>query len=121
MNKTGSSWVFDVTERDFEAQVVRRSRLQPVVVDFWAPWCQPCRLLAPLLEKLVEERGGQVVLAKVNTDQEPPLARDYGIHSLPTVKAFRDGGVVASSPGCYRKHICGSSSTRSCPARPTGW
>jgi putative thioredoxin len=99
MNKAGSSWVFDVTEKDFDDQVVQRSRLQPVVVDFWADWCQPCLLLGPLLEQLIEERGGQVVLAKVNVDQERRLAQDFGIHSIPAVKAFRDGGVLAEFTG----------------------
>jgi putative thioredoxin len=99
MNKAGSSWVFDVTEKNFDEQVVQRSRLQPVVVDFWAPWCQPCLILGPLLEQLIEERGGQVVLAKVDVDQERRLAQAFGIHSIPAVKAFRDGGVLAEFTG----------------------
>jgi len=99
MSQAGSTWVFEVSEKDFEEQVVRRSRLQAVVVDFWAPWCQPCQLLGPLLEQLIEERAGQVVLAKVDVDQAPRLAQDFGVHSIPAVKAFRDGGVVAEFTG----------------------
>jgi putative thioredoxin len=99
MSQAGSRWVFEVSEKDFDEHVVRRSRLQPVVVDFWAPWCQPCLMLGPLLEQLIAERSGQVVLAKVNVDQAPRLARDFGIHSIPAVKALRDGGVVAEFTG----------------------
>src|SRR5262249_29595875 len=99
MSTSGTSWIFDVTEKNFDEQVVQRSRLQPVVVDFWAPWCQPCLRLSPLLEKLIEERDGQVVLAKVDVDQAPRLAQEFGIHSIPAVKALRDGGVVAEFTG----------------------
>ena len=86
--------VFDVGQADFERQVVERSHERPVVVDFWAPWCGPCRMLGPILEKLVDERGGDILLAKVDIDQAQDLAARYGIDAIPAVIAFRDGKPV---------------------------
>ncbi len=85
----------DVSELDFQAAVIERSQTVPVVVDFWAEWCAPCRQLGPVLERAVAARAGRVELAKVDVDANQALARTYGIQSIPAVKAF-SGGAVAS-------------------------
>jgi putative thioredoxin len=84
----------DVTEATFEIDVIERSREVPVVVDFWAAWCGPCRQLAPLIETAVERREGAVVLAKVDIDSNPRLAQTYRVQSIPFVVGFRGGEAV---------------------------
>lgn len=89
----------DVTTESFEREVLEASRRQPVVVDFWAPWCAPCRALKPILERLVREYAGKFVLAKVDTDEHPEVAQRYGVRGIPNVKAFVDGQMVDEFTG----------------------
>jgi putative thioredoxin len=91
--------ISDVSEREFQAKVIERSKQVPVVVDFWAEWCGPCRTLGPALEDAVRRRDGDVELAKLDTDANQGIARQFGIQSIPAVKAFKDGKVVAEFIG----------------------
>ena len=90
-----------VTESTFE-QEVTNSEI-PVIVDFWAEWCGPCHAVAPVLDKIVEERGGQVKLVKVNIDQEQQLAQTYGVSSIPTMILFKNGQPSAAAIGAQPK------------------
>jgi len=86
-----SPYIIDVTQDNFAQVVLEGSREHPVLVDFWAAWCQPCQMLMPVLAKLAEEYGGRFILAKVNSDEQQALASQFGVRSLPTVMIFRDG------------------------------
>lgn len=97
--------VIDATSQTFEADVIERSRTVPVVVDFWAAWCQPCLVLGPVLEQAVAARAGQVVLAKVDIDRSPELAEAFRVQSIPAVKAFRDGRIVSEFSGAQPAQV----------------
>jgi putative thioredoxin len=91
--------IYDVGEADFDQRVIERSRKLPVVVDFWADWCQPCKQLTPALERAADSRQGKVELAKVDVDANPQLQAAFRIQGIPAVKAFRDGAVVSEFTG----------------------
>jgi len=94
-----SDHIISVTEADFEYEVIAYSKQMPVVVDFWAEWCGPCKTLGPILERLAQEANGAFRLAKVDVDANPNLALRFSVRSIPNVKAFQDGQVVAEFVG----------------------
>src|SRR5215218_698998 len=89
----------EVTDADFQQRVLERSAQLPVLVDFWADWCQPCHMLAPVIERAVDAHPGKIELAKLDTDRNQVTAARYGVRGLPTVKAFRNGDVVDEFTG----------------------
>lgn len=94
-----SNFSYDVGLDNFEAAVVQASMNVPVVVDFWAPWCQPCQTLKPMLERLADEYGGRFLLAMINSDEFPQIAQQFGVRSIPTVKVVHQGRIVDEFTG----------------------
>lgn len=96
--------VVDVTDATFQKEVIDRSSTVPVVVDLWATWCGPCKTLGPILEKVVKATGGKVVLAKVDIDKNPGVARAFQVQSIPAVYAMKDGQPVDGFMGALPEH-----------------
>jgi len=84
----------EVNDADFEKEVIKKSEKTPVIVDFWASWCGPCRILTPILEKVVKEFKGKIILAKMNVEDNPEKPEEYDIRSIPNVKLFKNGEVA---------------------------
>ena len=93
--------VFTVTQDNFEREVLTAEK--PVLVDFWAPWCGPCRMLSPVVDELAEEHSGEVYVGKVNIDEEPELATRFGVMSIPTLLVFEQGKLVRQAVGARPK------------------
>jgi putative thioredoxin len=98
-------YAVDVNQADFEDQVVKASFKQPVVIDFWAPWCGPCKVLKPMLEKLADEYGGKFVLAKVNSDENQEVSAHFSVRGIPAVKAMVNGEVVDEFTGAQAENF----------------
>jgi len=87
---------------NFKAEVIQSDI--PVLIDFWAPWCGPCRMIAPFLEQIAEEYSGRIKIGKVNIDEEGNLASKHGIVSIPTMVLYKDGAIITQRPGALPKH-----------------
>jgi putative thioredoxin len=95
----------EVTDATFQTEVIDRSHTVAVLVDLWAPWCGPCKTLGPILEKVTDATGGEVVLVKVNTDENPGIAQAFQVQSIPAVYAMKNGEVVDGFVGAYPEHV----------------
>lgn len=95
----------DVTDATFQTEVVERSLSTPVIVDFWAPWCGPCKTLTPILEAATAATDGQVVLAKINVDENPGISQAFGVQSIPTCVIFKGGQPVDAFMGAQPQHV----------------
>ncbi len=103
-------------DKRFQEDVIETSRRKPVLVDFWAPWCGPCRVLSPTLDKLAKESGGKWRLVKINADSYPGLVQRFGVRGIPAVKLFIDGGVADEFVGALPEHAIREWLARALPA-----
>lgn len=104
-NEATSTFVIEATRQNFQQEVIERSHTVPVVVDFWATWCAPCRMLSPVLEKIAREYDGRFVLAKVESDHEPELSLQFGVRSIPAVFGVRDGKAIDAFAGVQPESV----------------
>ncbi len=111
-------FIFTVDQADFQQAVIARSREVPVLVDFWAPWCGPCRMLTPTLERLARTFNGRFLLAKINTDQNPQISMQYGVQGIPNVKLFKGGQVVDEFVGAQPEPMVRQFLQRHVPVAP---
>ena len=96
-----SGEIINVTDADFEAQVINADG--PVLGDYWAPWCGPCKMVAPILEQLAGEYGDKLTIAKINIDDNPETPKKYGVRGIPTLTVFKNGNVEATKVGALSK------------------
>ena len=100
-----NQWTIEVGDDDFETSVLQRSQEVPVLVDFWAPWCNPCKMVAPTLDKLAIENEGKILIAKVNTDENPEWMMKYGIQGIPTMLFVSNGKIVHRQVGALPERM----------------
>ena len=106
------SFIIDINQDQFLEEVVEKSKTTPVIVDFWAPWCGPCRMVAPIVEEISKDFEGKIKVFKLNTDENPNVASQYGIRSIPTLMIFKGGQKVDTVVGAVPKTTLSSTLTK---------